>query len=89
MLVPCDRPIDGQADRALPWQLTPGWQEYSCGQVTRIKARIMEQARQAFGRGFLVAEATGQLGLTARLLVNNRLHKISDGFVLMAMCPGQ
>jgi hypothetical protein len=47
----------------------------------------MQQPRQPLGGGFLIPKAAGQLGLTARLLGNNRLHKVSDGFALMAMCP--
>jgi len=49
----------------------------------------MKQPRQALGRRLLIPKATGQLGLTAGLLVKDRPHKISDGFALMAMCPRQ
>ena len=58
-------------------------------QVPGLQSFIVEQPRLAPGRGLRIAKAAGQLGLTARLLVNHGLHKVPDAFALMAMCPGQ
>jgi hypothetical protein len=64
-------------------------QEDGSRQVPGLQPFVVEQPRQALGRCLLIPKAAGQLGLTAGLLVNNGLHKIPDGFALMAMCPGQ
>jgi hypothetical protein len=70
-------------------ELDEGLQEHRIGQVPWLQALIVQQARQPLRRGFLIAKAASQLGLTAGLLVNKGLHKVPNGFALMAMCPGQ
>ena len=78
-----------ETDVIMGWELDKGFQEHRIGQVPRLQALVVQQARQPLRGGFLLAKATGQLGLTAGLLVNNGLDKVPDGFALMAMCPGQ
>ena len=40
-------------------QLREGLQEHGIGQVPRLQPLVVQQARQAFDRGFLVAQAAG------------------------------
>jgi hypothetical protein len=89
MLVPFDRPVDGQPDGPMRRQLDEGWQEHGIRQMARLQPCIVQEPRQPLRRGFLIAKGAGQLGLTAGLLVNNGPDKIPDAFALMAMCPGQ
>ena len=70
-------------------EMDEGLQEDSVSQVPGLQPFVVEQPRQALGRRLLIPKAAGQLDLTASLLVNKGLHKVSDGFALMAMCPGQ
>jgi hypothetical protein len=70
-------------------ELEEGMQEPRIGQMPWLQALIVQQARQPLRRGFLIAKAARQLGLAAGLLVDNGLHKVPNGFALMAMCPGQ
>jgi hypothetical protein len=76
VLLPFDRPIDLQPDRAMGRELDEGLQEHRLGQVSRLQALVVEQARQPLRCRFLIAKAASQLGLTAGLLVNKGLHKI-------------
>ena len=89
VLLPFDRPIDRQPDRAMGRELDESLQEHRISQVPRLQALIVQQARQPLRRGFLIAKAARQLSLTAGLLVDNGRHKVPNGFALMAMCPGQ
>ena len=52
-------------------ELDEGLQEHRLGQVPRLQALVVQQARQPLRRGFLIAKAASQLGLTAGLLDNN------------------
>jgi hypothetical protein len=49
----------------------------------------MEQARQAFAGGFLVAKAPGQLRLAATLPFDDGSDKVPNSFQLVAVCPRQ
>ncbi len=89
MLVPLDRPAEGQPHWTVSGELREGLQENGIGEVPRLQALVMAQARQPFDSGFLLAKAAGQLRLAAGLLINNGPHEIPDGFALMAMGPGQ
>ena len=71
------------------WKLDEGLQEDGVSQVPWLQPCVVEQPRQALGRRLLIAKAAGQLSLAAGLLVNDRVHKVPDGFALMAMGPGQ
>src|SRR5713101_9886701 len=50
---------------------------------------VRQQAREAFDRRLLIAQAAGQLGLVAGLFLNDRVHKDRNPFELLPMCPGQ
>src|SRR5216684_8693481 len=50
---------------------------------------VMQQARQAFDRRFLVPQAAGQLRLVTALFLNDRAPKGGDPFELMPRCPRQ
>ena len=58
--------------------------EHGIGELVRRQPRIMQQARQATGGGFLIAERAGEGGLFSRLVVNDRGDKVGDGIELMA-----
>jgi hypothetical protein len=70
-------------------ELNEGWQEHGIGQVPRLQALGVQQARQPLRRAFLIAKAASPWGLTAGLLIHDGLHKVPEGFALMAMCPWQ
>jgi hypothetical protein len=89
VLIGFSRPVDGQPHGTLGGQLDEGLQQHGIGQVPWLKPLIVQQPRQAFGRGFLIAKVAGQLRLTARLLVNDRGNKVTQPFALMTVCPRQ
>ena len=59
------------------------------GEVLRLEPFVVQQARPAFHRGFLVALGARKCCLAASLLVNDRGHECRDRFALMAVCPRQ
>ena len=89
MLLPFDGPVDSQLDWTMCRKGDEGLQPNGVCQMPWRQTLVVEQARQPLRRSFLIAKVTSQLGLTAGLLSNNRLHKVPDGFALMAMCSGQ
>ena len=89
MLLPFNRPVEGQAHFAFRWQLPQCLRQHGVGQAVRSQPRVMQQTRQAFERRLLIAQAAGQLGLGAGLFLNNRAHKGRNPFELMPMCPGE
>lgn len=89
MLPPFQRPVDGQAHFPRCGQLLQGLGQNRIGQAVRLQPWIMQQARQAFDRSFLIPLAAGQFRLVARLFLQDRAHKGRDPFPLMPMCPGQ
>jgi len=89
VLLPFDGPVDGQPDGTMGRELDKRLQEDGISQVPWLQPFVVEQPRQALRRRLLIPKAASQLGLTAGLLVKNGLHKVPDGFALMAMGPGQ
>src|SRR5712691_12569429 len=89
MLGPFNRPIHGQAYFAYGRQLPQGLRQHRLGQVMGSQPLVMQQAREAFERRLLIAQAAGQLSLVAGLFVNDRTHKGRNPFELMPMCPGE
>src|SRR5262249_9398473 len=63
--------------------------QHGIGQPLGRQPLIMQQAREAFDGGFLIAQAAGQRGLIPGLFLNDRVHESGDPFELVAMCPGE
>ena len=89
MLTPFNRPVQGQPHFAGGRQLAQRLGQDGIGQAVRGQPLVVQQAREALDRRFLVAQAPGQLGLAAGLFLNDRPHKGGDPFELMPMCPGK
>ena len=82
---PGDGPPDGPVGRELDERVPPD----GVRPVPGRQACMGEQPRHALGRGLLRAQAAGQLGLTARWLVQEGVHQVPAALALMALCPGQ
>src|SRR5262249_39821415 len=89
MLAPLHRPIQSHAHSAFRRQLPQRLDQHGGGQAMGGQPRVVQQAREAFERGLLIAQAAGQLGLVPGLFLNDRVHKGSNPFELVAMCPGE
>ena len=57
------------------------------GEVFRLEPRVVNEPRELFGGGFLIALRACQFGLIARLFVNDRKDELGDRLDLMATRP--
>src|SRR5215813_992242 len=83
------RPINGEADLSEPWDLAERLVRNTFGQPLRREPLVMNQSREPFASGFLIALCARQLRLAAGLFVKNRRDEGCQGVELMPMCPGQ
>ena len=89
MLFVFNGPINGQAHFAMLGQLMDRLQQHGIRSQPGIESLIMEQPGYPFDSSFLLAKITCSLGLTGRLWLDDRRNIVTNGFALMAMCPGQ
>src|SRR5262249_49943650 len=83
------RPVNGQADFAETRDLTERLMRDAFGQPFRRELLVVNQPRESFASGFLVALRAGEFRLAAGLLVKNRRDEGRQGVELMPVCPGQ
>ena len=57
------------------------------GEVSGLEPCVMNEPRELFGGGFLIALRACQFGLIACLFVNDRKDELGDRLDLMAMRP--
>src|SRR5215510_6515285 len=89
MLGSFNGPVDGQPHFAFRRQLPQRLGQHGIGQPVGRQPLVMQQARQAFDRCLLIAQAAGQRGLDTGLFLYNHAHKGRNPFELVAMCPGE
>ena len=80
-------PVHGKTSTSSARHVTEGPAAEPLGAVLRLEPFVVQQARQAFHRGFLGALGAREGCLAAGLLVNDRGHERRDRFALMAVCP--
>ena len=87
MLIVFSGPINREPYFAAAWNLIgQHLQAQPLGKLLRLEPRIMKEPRELFDGGFLIALLANQLGLAARLFVDDRPYKLGDGFNLMPVC---
>src|SRR5262245_10990837 len=88
MLVSFARPINRQSYTACARDLIgQDLQAKPFGEVFRLKPWVVNEPRELFGGGFLIALRARQFSLIARLFVNDRKYELGDRLDLMAMRP--
>ncbi len=89
MLIIFGGPINGQAHFAASRDLIgQDLQAKPFGEVLGLEPWIVNQARELFHGGLLIALCTGQFGLATGLFVNDRKYELGDRLDLVAVRPG-
>ncbi len=83
------RPIDGDANFAVRRHLAERLMSNAFGQPFWRQPLIVEQPREPFAGGLLVALRARELRLAAGLFVKNRRDEDRQRLELMRVCPGQ